>query len=110
MDKRIRNSRRQETRASKLYGGSRNSGSGNGTWRKNDVRTDDLSIELKYTDKKSYSLKLAELQEAEKNALLDNGRNHLFGISFAGENYVVMPEHDYLIMREAAQRGSESED
>lgn len=49
---------------------------------KNDVRTDDLSIEYKYTDKKSYSLKHDDLERAEKQALLDGGREFAFIVAF----------------------------
>lgn len=92
-------SRRQERKGAERYGGTVNSGSGNGTWRKNDVRTEDMSIEYKYTDAKSYSLKLADLLTAEKHALLDGGRDMIFGISFAGEDFVIMRESTFAEMR-----------
>lgn len=91
-------SRAQERKGAALHGGSVNSGSGNGTWRKNDVRTEDLSLEYKYTDKKSYSLKVDDLLKAETHAILD-GREMVFGISFAGEDFVVMRETYFAELR-----------
>ena len=73
-----KHSRRQEDRVASLFGGSRTPGSGNGI-RKNDVRTPDLSFELKYTGKSQYTLKASELEKGEKHALLD-GRDFAFGI------------------------------
>lgn len=57
-------------------------------------------MELKYTDKKSYSLKVADLQTAEKHALLD-GRDMAFGISFSGEDYVVVTGEYYGRLHDA---------
>ena len=64
------------------FGGRPVSGSGAGWITKNDVKTDDLSLEYKYTDKKSYSLKIADLLKAEKQALLDSGRKFAFVVGF----------------------------
>lgn len=92
-----RKSQRQEKRGAALLGGSRNAGSGNKE-RKNDVRAEDISVEYKYTDKKSYSLKLDELLQAEKHALLD-GREMLFGIEMGGRHFVVLSEDYYVQLR-----------
>ena len=81
---------RQEKDWAKTHSGTRNSGSGNGVWRKNDVRFEGWSIEAKYTDKTSYSLKQADLSKARENALLDGGRDFAFAISFSGDEYVVI--------------------
>ena len=78
-------SQAQEKRLAKTFGGQTNSGSGNGWIRKNDVRTDDLSIEAKYTDAKQFTLKNADLITAEKYALID-GRDSVFMISFSGRD------------------------
>ena len=92
-------SQRQERNGAKAFGGTVNSGSGNGIWRKNDVRTPTESIEFKYTDAKSYSLKLADLLKGERHALLD-GRRFIFGIGFGTrERFVVLREEDYLELR-----------
>ena len=105
MNEHQRRSRAQEDRATRVYGGTRKSGSGNGT-RKNDVWTDKLAIEFKTTTAKQYSLKLAELQLAERQALLV-GRDMLFGIDYVDgrgvtHRYVVQTEADYLAMQEHA--------
>lgn len=88
-------SRKQEARGAKIFGGTVNSGSGNGWKRKNDVRTPDYSIEYKVTAKASYTLKAADLITAEKYALLD-GRTMLFGIQLGGRNWVLLTEEDFL--------------
>lgn len=97
----LQRSRKQEKRGAKVYGGTLNAGSGNGA-RKNDVRSDDLSIEFKTTAAKSYSLKLAELLLASRQALIE-GRDALFAIDFAAgkltHRYVVQTEHQYLAMQ-----------
>lgn len=97
----LKRSRLQERRGAAEYGGTVNSGSGNQWKRKNDVRTDDLSIEFKTTTKASYGIKAAELDRAYKNALLD-GRNMWFEIEFAndGVTCVIMMKDDAVAMRE----------
>lgn len=77
-----RRSRRQETTGAKSIGGRTVAGSGAGWVTKNDVKTDDLSLEYKYTDKKSYSLKFTDLLKAEHNALLDSAREFAFVVGF----------------------------
>jgi hypothetical protein len=102
----LKRSRKQEKRGAELYGGSRNAGSGN-KGRKNDVRTDEWSIEFKTTKSASYSLKHSELQIAERNAILEH-RSALFGIDFARgaggtSRYVVVTEHDLLTLLQARE-------
>ena len=89
-------SQKQEKRLAKAYGGQVTPGSGNGWVHKNDVKTPTLSIEAKYTDAKSFSLKLADLIKAEKIALID-GRDVIFTISFSGDEFVIIREADYLV-------------
>lgn len=102
----LKKSQRQEKRTASRFGGSVNAGSGNGWVRKNDVRTEHVSFEMKYTDAKSYSLKKADLATAEKIALLD-GREMVFGISFSGEaDYVVVPQEYYERLHDALHTGS----
>lgn len=110
-------SRQQEDRAARVYGGSRNPGSGNGA-TKNDVRTDSggpggsgHSIEFKTTTRKSYGLTLDELLLAERNALLD-GRDVLFGIDYRDlkgktHRYVVETEADFLAKEELLRQYDE---
>jgi hypothetical protein len=103
-----RRSRRQEQKVADRLGGQRTPGSGSGWSTKNDVKTNDTSVEVKYTDKKSYSLKLADLLRAEKQALQDSGRGFAFLVGFGtlyGSNmridheYVVIPRADWEALR-----------
>lgn len=86
-----RRSRKQELAGAKRFGGRVTPGSGNGWHTKNDVRTPDLSIEYKTTEKKSYSLKYDDLIKAERNALIDSGRQFLFIVELGGREWVTMP-------------------
>lgn len=90
----LRNSRAQEKRGAASFGGRVNSGSGNGWRHKNDVRTPEYSIEFKTTSKGSYSLKIAELLLAERNALADN-KVMLFGLELGGRNWIILSEEDF---------------
>lgn len=97
--RRIKRSRQQEQRGAERLGGRVTPGSGNGWVTKNDVKTDDLSVEYKYTDKKSYSLKHAELKRAERNALMDSGREFAFVVGFGethGANMRI--EDEYVVI------------
>ena len=101
-------SRRQEQRAAEGLGGRTTPGSGAGWAVKNDVRTEDRSFEVKYTDKKSYSLKLEDLLRAERHALLDSGRSFGFLVGFGQQvgqgsmridrEFVVIPREDYEVL------------
>lgn len=101
-------SQQQEQRGAESLGGRVVAGSGAGWITKNDVKTDDRSFELKYTDKKSYSLKIADLLKAEKQALLDSGRSFGFIVGFGEQRgqgrplikreYVVIPKEDYEVL------------
>lgn len=104
-----KDSRAQEKRAAKDYGGTVNSGSGNGPWRKNDVRSDVYSIECKVTDKYSFSLKLKELIRARMYATLDN-RTMLWEIRMCDRDFVLMPRDDFLVLDEYRQRHEEVSD
>lgn len=87
-----RKSRKQEKDWAAKTGGRVNPGSGNGWRHKNDVRSASFSDELKYTDKKSFSIKLDDLLTAEKNALAD-GKDMRFVISLGGRNWVLMADY-----------------
>lgn len=100
VQRRQRRSRQQEQDAADRLDGRRVSGSGSGWITKNDVKTDDLSLEVKYTDKKSYSLKYQDLLKAEKNALLDGGREFAFLIGFGssvGQGRMLI-EREYVVL------------
>lgn len=97
-------SQKQERRGARVYGGTQNSGSGNTTGHKNDVRTVDRSIEFKTTKARSYTLKLDDLRKAEVEAIMD-GREAILAIDFtvdhpAVHRYVLVSEWDYLDMKE----------
>lgn len=57
---------------------------------KNDVKNDLVSVEYKYTDKKSYSLKLDDLLKAERQALLDGGRESAFVVELGGREWLIV--------------------
>lgn len=93
MSRELKASQRQERRVATRFGGRTTPGSGNGI-RKNDVRTPDTSFEMKWTGKKQYTLKAADLENGYKQALLD-GRDFVFGIEMNGKNWVILSEDDY---------------
>src|SRR5881398_1695759 len=88
-------SRRQEARLAKRFGGQTTPGSGNQWYRKNDIRSVDLSIEAKYTGKRQYTLKADEIEKAERNALLDD-RGFAFCIELNKRNWVIISEDDFV--------------
>jgi hypothetical protein len=97
----LKRSQRQERDWADDLGGRTTPGSGN-TWsRKNDVRSERWSVELKTTKSRQFTLRLADLRVAENHALLD-GREFAFGIEMAGSSWVVMNKDDWERMREDA--------
>lgn len=91
----IKSSQKQEKTTAKKIGGTRNAGSGNQWSRKNDIRNDYYSVELKETKAASYRLTLDDLLKAERNALADR-RTMVFGISIQGHNFMVVTENTFL--------------
>lgn len=91
----LKRSRKQEDDLASTYRGSRNMMSGAGWVRKADVRSDDMLIEAKTTAAKSYSLKLSELRELRKQAIMDD-RMPVFIVDIQGHRYVVLDENDWL--------------
>jgi hypothetical protein len=83
---------KQERAAAKKLDGRTTPNSGAGWAVKNDVKTDRFSIEYKFTDKKSFSLKLDDLLKAETQALLDGGRESAFVVEFsiAGREFLII--------------------
>lgn len=100
----LKASQRQEQRIADRLNGRRTPGSGNGI-RKNDVRTEDLSLEMKFTGKKQYTIKSSELEQGEKHAIMD-GRDFAFGISLNDHNWVILSEDDWIALREEAAHPS----
>lgn len=80
--------------------------SGAGWVSKHDVHTDTELIECKATEAASYSLKLALLEELEKQGFLA-GKRPVLSVKMApvgrrARRFVVLPEDDYLTMRNMA--------
>lgn len=97
----LKRSRLQERNAASRLGGSINSGSGNQWRRKNDVRTDKESVELKTTTKDSYSLRAEDLHKVVANALIDGARLGWLEIEFAnrGVTAVILDADDFYAIR-----------
>ena len=89
--------KQQEERTAERYNGSRNVMSGAGWVRKNDVRTIDLLIDNKFTDKKSYSIKSNEMVKLSRTAILED-RIPVLQVDLGGRSYVVLLENDFLEM------------
>lgn len=100
MDERIKRSRKQEKRGAHRFSGKVTPGSGNGEFAKGDVRTPHLLIEYKRTDKDSISLKADWLEKIREEAILD-GRSPVMGIQVGGQNWVLIPEDDYVELLES---------
>ena len=95
---RMKRSKKQESKAADRYNGSRNSGSGSGWVRKNDVRTHELLIENKFTDnKKQYSVKVIDLVELRQRAILED-RIPVLQFEILGKGYVILNEDDFMSM------------
>lgn len=88
-----RQSRRHEERLAASLGGQRSAGSGSFWSRKNDVRTDDLCIEHKWTAAKSFSVKRSTFDTLEHDALKDS-RIPVLALSIDGRDYWVLTEDD----------------
>jgi hypothetical protein len=77
-----------------MIGGTRNAGSGNGWVRKSDVRNREYLIEAKWTEHRSYRLRLDDLHVVAHHADLE-GRTPAICLEIAGENFVVLREQDW---------------
>jgi len=96
--------RRQETVAATMYGGRLVSQSGSGD-DKGDVETGTELIECKHTERKSFSLKLADLMKAAKHAILADKRM-VFEVEFTNPDgtwpvrFVVLNRDEYIALRD----------
>ena len=90
-------SKKQEERTAKKYDGSRNVMSGAGWVRKNDVRTINLLIENKFTDKKSYPIQSQDMVKLARTAIMED-RIPVLQVDLGGRSYVVLLEDDFLEM------------
>src|SRR5260370_25098612 len=103
-----RMSNKHEAEVAVAFGGYRTPMSGAGWVRKNDVHTATELIECKATESLSYSIKLSLLEELETQSLLAS-KPPVLDIKFhplgkRPRRYVVVPEGDYLSLRDAYQR------
>jgi hypothetical protein len=92
---------KQEKRVAKQLNARQTIASGQTPVDKGDVRSDQVRVECKYTDSKSYSLKSEDLIKIAAQATGD--QIPLFYVEFRkeGEAYYVVPEHWFLALLEA---------
>lgn len=101
-----RESRKQEDRLAKKFGGQRVAASGAFWSRKGDVRSADMLWEAKWTSKQSFSIKRGILKKVSVEAVMA-GRMPALHISFSGEdNYVVLTEFDFMELYESSRNPS----
>ena len=91
---------KQERRVARDLGARQTIASGQTPVDKADVKSDLLRVECKYTDNKSYSLKVEDLVKVASQATGD--QIPLFYVEFRanGEAYYVVPEHWFLLLLE----------
>lgn len=65
-----------------------------GGMQKGDVKGDDYLIQLKYTDKQSFTLKQSDLEKAIREAISE-GKEPMFVVSFGGIEYYIFTENQY---------------
>lgn len=96
----MKKSQKQERRVADTYRGSVQPRSGAGWIRKNDVRSENLLIECKFTDnKKSYTIKHSDLRDLGTKAVLED-RIPVLQFDLGGNSYVVLTEDDFKWMVE----------
>lgn len=96
----LKKSVKQEKRSANNYKGSRNSGSGNGWMRKNDVRAESFLIENKLTvGTKSITIKEVDLRELRERAIIED-RLPVLQFDLNNRHYVVLLEDDFLMLVE----------
>lgn len=106
MDKVHRKAVEAEERVARVFDGYRTAASGSGTKDKADVLTSQELIEVKYTEKQSFSLKREDLERLTTYAFIKN-RIPLFHITYGifGSHFVVLRERDYLDLCADTSRG-----
>lgn len=82
-------SQKQERRIAEKYQGQVSAASGAGWSRKGDVRAEDLLIEAKWTEKKSFSLTKDVLDKIENEALMESREWALY-LTMQGRDYVTI--------------------
>jgi hypothetical protein len=87
-----------------MVGGEVSPGSGSGWRRPNDVRDPVNLWEMKRTASKAITVKLSDLETLRRRAIT-SGRDPLmhleFGAGSQARRYVVIPEDDYMALRDA---------
>lgn len=84
----------KEISDSKLFKGKRVPGSGNQWSKPGDVKTDDFLMEVKQTDKKSYSLNVAIWKKISKEALFSY-RMPMMSLKIQDVELVVISKEDW---------------
>lgn len=94
-------SQAHEKRLAGAYDGQVSAASGAFWSRKNDVRTEHLCIEHKYTSNQhSLSVKSSWLVKLERDAIKDS-RVPVLAFHLAGRDYMILNEDDFAMMYEA---------
>lgn len=102
-------SQRHEKRLAKAVGGRTTPASGAFWAHKGDVQADDILIEHKWTGKDRYTVKADTLDKISTEAILA-GRTPVFMMDVGGTSWVFLHEGDFLEMREAARKWTESQE
>lgn len=92
----LRRSQAQEKRLAQRHGGTVNSGSGNGLYRKGDVRTTQYLIEAKCRAKpgaKQITVKLDALKEVQFHAA-GEGRIAVLSFELGGQDWYILNQAD----------------
>ena len=85
-----------------MSGVRRTPGSGN-KGRKGDLQGDDVTVEVKTTERDGYRVSLADLRKLEREAAA-SGRTPVMVVNFgAGRSYAVLPLEDYEELRSEDQ-------
>jgi hypothetical protein len=90
-------SQKQEADGAKLFGGRVTPASGAFWHRKGDVRTTDLLMEMKQTDKGSISISKRVWEKIRREALLD-GRMPVLALQIQDRDLVVLDREDFLAL------------
>jgi hypothetical protein len=104
MNDRLTRSRRQERQGMERFGGVPSPRSGARWDRKNDGRTADELVEFKRTDNRSsITLKYIDLYDLRQHAMAE-GRRPVLVFELGGDDFVVIPERDYLDLSGGRER------
>ena len=98
-------SQRQESKSASVLKTITTPSSGNTWYSKGDSQSRYILVENKFTFKKSYSVKLDDLQKVEKQAGI---KMPVFEIQFkpSDETYVILKRDDFIEMRKTYEENS----